>query len=457
MNEREREHHEIPEADNPWEDFADDDDDAGPPPRHAVAILDPGLLGALPQALGADVFRYISDILGTVFRVLKIPIPLALAIISCIYIISLALGAIRTALAPICSVPIISLACPAFVSIKPNTPPKPDFPGLLNIEYTNLESLFEDTVEGLRLALKMTEVEMETRGLATLVRISNLNSREVLADSLGKFVKDARKASRGLTRFSSRVRVALDKHVVPLCLESAIEAADTKSSLSRLLPFGLSESATKQVVLRTFTEAMNTLPISMQRLVYEAEVSASDLNRLEEHLKSIHKVVSRADSRFYKAIEDLLAYLWTKIGGDGKEFRKMEERRALLKDVGKYRDRARDHVVEALQYLEKAVEDMKELRDRMAAPQLVGKTVPIDIHIMRLRGGLERLKERRASTRTVKKKSQNMESIMLCRDAGHDRKRNAKSVTLKVTFESAKNICVEVLQLSGSGGEDACV
>jgi len=396
----------MPGDDNPWEDFSDEDDDAGPPPRHPVplerpvAVLGPGLPGALP--LGADVFRYISDILGTLFRVLKIPIPFIVAIISCIYIISLALAAVRTALAPICSVPIISLACPAFLFTKPNGPLKLDFPGLLNIECMNLESLFEDTVEGPGLVRKMKKVEMEARDLVTQVRNSDLNSRDVLADSLSKFVKDARKVSRGLTSFSSRVGVAVED-IIDSAL-SAIEAADAKSSifsLSRLLALGQSEGATKhlEVVQRTFTEEMNKLPINMQLLVHEAEVSISDLNKLEEYLKSIHEIVSREDSRFSQAKEELLAQLWTKMGGDGKEFREMEERRALLKGVGKYRDRARGYVVAALQYLEKMVEDMEELRERIAAPQLAGETVPIGIQIKRLRFGLERLKERRAGTR----------------------------------------------------------
>ncbi|KAF8263579.1 hypothetical protein EI94DRAFT_1740583, partial [Lactarius quietus] len=269
-----------------------------------------------------------------------------------------------TVLTPICSISIISLACPAFEPIRPNDPPKPDFPSILNIECTNLESLFEETVEGPGLALKMKQVEMETRDLVTVVRKSNLglNSREIIVDSLGKFVKDARKVSRELTRFSSRVGVAMD-NIIDSAL-SAIEAADAKSSAfspSRLL----------------------------QLLVHEAEVSLSDLNKLEEHLKSIHDVVSHEESPFTAAKEQF-AQLISRMG----------KRRALLNRVGKYRDRARGHVVAALHYLEKTVQDMEELRDRMTSPQLVGETVPIDIHIKRLRFGLLRLKERRASKKS---------------------------------------------------------
>ena len=190
-----------------------------PPPPPPAGVVGPGLLGALPSI--ADVLHYISDILGTMFRVLKTPISLVLATIACIYVISFASGAIRTALAPICSIPIISLACPAFEPIKPHpvphsdrNPRRPDFPGLLNVESKTLEALLDETLEGPGLGLEIKKAEMATSDLVTLVRVSKLNSREVISDFLDKFVKDARKVSRGLTRFSSRVGGAVDKCVI---------------------------------------------------------------------------------------------------------------------------------------------------------------------------------------------------------------------------------------------------
>ena len=273
-NERERERQEIPEDDNSWEDVSDDEprrrskprstssnsfksptktsarrrapkstapprrwnfyEDQGspvrtprepslsprPPPRRpAAGILGPSLVAALPS--GIDVVRYVSDILGTVFRVVKTPISLVLAAIVSIYIISLASGAIRTALAPICSIPIVGLACPTLKPIKPNPTPNsgrvprwPDFPRLLDVQSKSLEALLDESVEGPGLALEIKKAEMATSDLVTVVRVSSLNSREVLADSLRNFVKDARKVSRGLTRFSSRVGGAVDKCVI---------------------------------------------------------------------------------------------------------------------------------------------------------------------------------------------------------------------------------------------------
>lgn len=389
---------------------------AGTPSRQPVDTPVPTLLiKTLPSrsVLGhvSDVLGYILDILGTVLRMLKIPISLGVVIFACIYAITLTTGAITTALAPMCSIPIISLACPAFVPNKPHpnshsdrVPRRADFPRLLDVESRTLESLLDETVEGPGLALEIKKAEMATRDLVTLVQVSNLNSRDVLADSLGEFVKDARKVGRGLIRFTSRVGGAVDNIVaVNDYALHAIEDANSKSlalSLRRLLPFAQA-AATKQVIMRTFMEAMNTMSTNMQRLVLEAEVSISDLNKLEERLISIHEIVSREDTSISTARGELLAQLWTILGGNREELNRMDEHRILLKGVGGYRDRALAHVVAALHTLEAMAEEMEELRERVAAPQLVGETIPIDVHMKSLRSGLERLKGRRAGAKRM--------------------------------------------------------
>lgn len=81
------------------------------------------------------------------------------------------------------------------------------------MESKTLESLLDEMVEGPGLALQIKKAEMATSDLATLVRVSDLKSRELLADSLSEFVKDARKVGRGLTRFSSKVGGTVDTYV----------------------------------------------------------------------------------------------------------------------------------------------------------------------------------------------------------------------------------------------------
>ena len=173
-----------------------------------------------------------------------------------------------------------------------------------------------------------------------------------------------------------------------------IEAANSQPSGLSLRRLWGSPSI-EQVVKRTFTEAMDALSANMQRLALEATMSISDLDNLKEHLKSIHEIVSREDSSISKAKEDVLEKLWTKLGGNRKQLKGMDKHLALLRGVSGYQERARAHVVAALHVLESMAEEMEDLRERVAAPELVGDAIPIDVHLKSIRSGLEKLKQQR--------------------------------------------------------------
>jgi hypothetical protein len=163
---------------------------------------------------------YIAEVLGVVVRIMKFPLSIALVAMVCAYALSVMSGAVSSALAPICTTPVLSLLCPTSKSSEParrsnpdRTPQWADFPSLLKVESKTFESLLDEAVQGPGLALEIKKAEMATSDLATLVRVSNLNSRAILADSLSEFVKDARKVGRGLTRFSSKVGGTVDRYV----------------------------------------------------------------------------------------------------------------------------------------------------------------------------------------------------------------------------------------------------
>ena len=192
---------------------------AEPPFWKQVGTLVPRISNVLASSL-IPIFCYITEVLVTVVRIMKLPFSMALVILACAYILSIMSNAVASALAPICSTPIISLLCitskPGKVSRPPNPERRPqwaDFPSLLNVESKTLESLLDEMVEGPGLALQIKKAEMATSDLATLVRVSDLKSREILADTLSEFVKDARKVGRGLTRFSSKVGGTVDSYV----------------------------------------------------------------------------------------------------------------------------------------------------------------------------------------------------------------------------------------------------
>ena len=175
-----------------------------------------------------------------------------------------------------------------------------------------------------------------------------------------------------------------------------IEAAHFKRVLIKSLWSSCpSEAATKQVVTRTFTEVMNVLSANMERLVLDAKASISDLNKLEKHLESIDKVVSRGGWLVSSAKNEFFAQPWMTLGKNLGQLTELVENLASLKGVRGYRDDAPAQVVATLQMLASMAKDMGQLRIHATAPDLVDD--PIHVHMNFLRDYLKGLRGRRTT------------------------------------------------------------
>jgi len=174
-----------------------------------------------------------------------------------------------------------------------------------------------------------------------------------------------------------------------------IEASKTPTSLmARVLPFSLSNAnPTEEAVIEAFLMSMDNIATHMVRLRDEAEISMGHLMRLEEHLMVLHEITHRDNKQLTAAQEDVLAELWTWLGGNKSKLRKMNSNLDLLKNVEKYRRKALAHIVVTLQVLHALDADMEELRTRVAAPEIAGDRIPIEVHIKSIKVGVERLKE----------------------------------------------------------------
>ena len=159
---------------------------------------------------------------------------------------------------------------------------------------------------------------------------------------------------------------------------------------------------------QTFTDAMGVLSANLNRLILEAEANLANLNSLEEHLVTIYDLVTREDVATKAAKEDLLAELWTVVGGNRKELKNFNGHLKLLQQVGTFRKKALIHVTAALETLRAMSDDMEDLRERVATPELVGTSIPMEVHIASIQNGIERLQEgrdraKRAEVDTVKR------------------------------------------------------
>ena len=173
-------------------------------------------------------------------------------------------------------------------------------------------------------------------------------------------------------------------------------AAQTQpNTLMRIIwPFG-TEPPTQAAALEAFHKSMEVHASEMRRLILEVEASSANLDALDEHLVTLHELCTRENLSMSSARDELLSDLWTILGGNRQRVRSFNANLELLRDLGEYRRRAAAHVAAAMQTLQAMGEDMEDLRERVAAPELVGDVVPVEVHMKSIRAGMDRLKEQR--------------------------------------------------------------
>ncbi|RDX57103.1 hypothetical protein OH76DRAFT_1334526 [Lentinus brumalis] len=358
---------------------------------------------ALKQGAASSV-RYFGSVVTDALRLLRRPLGWLLFL----YLLSLLLvrlsDTVRTAFSPVCRVPFISsssLCRPLTFDNDARVPQWADYPRLVEIQNSNFEQLLGDTVGGSALTLEIKKAEMATRDLVTLVKYSELKSKDHLADSLLVFVDDAKTTGKGLQKLTSKINGAVDKIMAinDHALHLIEGAQEQPNSLIRVIwPFGTAKPS-RDTVVEAFRYSMDIHAEEMARLILEVEVSNANLDQLEEDLAVLHELCTREKITLTERHDELLSQLWTILGGNRGQRRKFSTNFELLKALGEYRKRAAAHVAAAMQTLQAMSEDIEDLRERVAAPEIVGDQIPIEVHMKSISTGMERLKEQRIRAR----------------------------------------------------------
>jgi hypothetical protein len=177
-------------------------------------------------------------------------------------------------------------------------------------------------------------------------------------------------------------------------VEDADKNVESPYSIAALAPFRTAPTM-QDVIMDAFSSAMEAFSRAIQRLILEAEICLRNLNMLEEDLSAIREAVIQEDAFITAEKSLLLEALWTKLGGNRRTLRGYEQHANLLMDVNDYRKQAQIHIMAVLQILYSMSEDMEDLRERAAAPELVDERIPIQVHIQSIQSGLQRLQEGR--------------------------------------------------------------
>jgi len=118
---------------------------------------------------------------------------------------------------------------------------------------------------------------------------------------------------------------------------------------------------------------------------------------LEESLVVLHEMIARETDAVEEKTDELLADLWTRLGGNRRQLANFKSNRALLANVRVYRNRALRYVSSTLVQLQQLSSDLEELRDRVVVPLLSDpeSNIPLEVHIGSVRNGIERLTQGR--------------------------------------------------------------
>ena len=184
------------------------------PPRNVPAteeIVDGALQGT------GFFLKYVFDIFSTAIRLLRRPLSFVVFLWLLAFIIGRISPTLRVTFAPLCYLPGLygSRFCSSpDIHGKGKLPQWADYPRLIDAQSATFEHLLDESAGGSGLSLEIKKAQMATADLATLVRVSDLTSRDLLADTLVEFVNDAKNTGSGLQRLSSRVGGAVDRYVV---------------------------------------------------------------------------------------------------------------------------------------------------------------------------------------------------------------------------------------------------
>lgn len=379
------------------------------------------------------------------FRLLKKP--LAWIFMGYVVAIILAFGAqqftqaFTRAITPVCAVPGLSTLVPVcrwvnkngqseydlpawpnipqvltpWTMFKPHKRRMPDFPTLTHVQ-SHLNTVLASAEISSIMGLELKNAEISVRDLSTLVKVSNLECKESLTAYLDEFVQDSKTVSLELSRFESKVggtidtMVAVNRYSVKTlqdAKERATIAAASSGGLFGLIlaPFRVVEStAIEAKIQQSFVETSSVLEDKLRYLIMEAQIVLQHLDGLETKLTTISEVVASESGRVDNHHDEILADLWTKLGGNKRKLKNLEGHKALLENVGQYRSQALTQVSNTLLQLQEMYTDLEQIRDKYAEPLVASEefekgNIPIEVQISAIQEGVKRMVDRRERTK----------------------------------------------------------
>lgn len=233
--------------------------------------------------------------------------------------------------------------------------------------------------------------------------------RDVLSRDLVEYVTIASEVVEQLSTFGGRIHgmidrlIAVDTSAIAYFEESPLKVTATDSSSG---PFGIFSyfariSAAGEVasaerrMLGYYSRTCNTTESSIQRLLVEGNILLRRLQDLEDQLNVVEDTVQQEIVVIGEARDEVLAQMWTHLGGNKRQLARMMDHQYLLQNISQYRKRALRHLQNTLLKLQTMKGELKNIAEVVSEPvtaESEGGT-PIAVQIATIRKGVDRLEE----------------------------------------------------------------
>jgi hypothetical protein len=247
------------------------------------------------------------------------------------------------------------------------------------------------------------------------VKHSNLPSRQSLVFEFDGFIETARQASHDLSRFNSRIGRAVD-HILSTnrwtlqVIDGVVSQDANRGALNKWISNNLNVFApfqpvalTRNALLDQYLRHTGAVEEQILSLITEAHALLDILDNLDGRLHIIADIAAQDGVSVENGKDELLSLLWTKLGGHRNSVAKLDKQLSLLNNVVSYRRMAWAHVNSAVIKLMAIRDNLEDLRERVAMPEIVGEVVPLEVHIQTINLGIERLEEQRDSSRKLER------------------------------------------------------
>ena len=351
-----------------------------------------------------------------------------------VFSIQLASGMLRSTVSnavmgPVCAIPGSSYLIAACDISSPSH--QANFEELINVQ-GHFEDILDASKDTSALPATIKNSELAIRDLRILVKHSRLPSRKALDNEFEYFVQTANEASVDLSRYNSRIGAAMDRVIATntwtMNILSGIAAQEASTgAVSRVInqltgAFVAPPPTLQQRIFDQYVLHVGKNKDEITRLIETAQALLLVLNNLDERLTTIFEIATNDDQTITRTQEELLSSLWTKLGGNRGDVKANAKSLNLLSNISAYRKKAVVHVSETLLKLQEIQAELENLREGIAAPEILGYRgeLPLEYHIDTIGKGVERLQVSRGEHMRVE--SDTYKRLMRGAEEGDGRK-----------------------------------